>query len=110
MINFFRKKRPLPTSEQVEKIRAHILVSGKVQGVFYRENTRKRAEKLRVTGWVKNLKNGRVEAIFEGGKDNVENMVNWARKGPIWAKIEALDVIWEDYRGEFNGFDIKRDL
>ena len=93
-----------------EKIRAHIFVSGKVQGVFYRENTRKKAEKLGVTGWVKNLRDGRVEAVFEGDKKKVEEMVNWARKGPIWAKVEALDVIWEDYRGEFNGFEIRYDL
>jgi acylphosphatase len=93
-----------------EKIRAHIFASGKVQGVFYRGNIRKRAEKLGVSGWVKNLADGRVEAIFEGDKEEVEEMVNWARKGPIWAKIEALDVIWEDYLGEFNSFEIRYDL
>lgn len=93
-----------------EKIRAHIFASGKVQGVFYREKTRKQAEKIGVTGWVKNLADGRVEAIFEGDRDKVEKMVNWARKGPIWAKIEALDVVWEDHHGEFNGFEIRYDL
>lgn len=95
---------------ETEKIRAHVLVSGKVQGVFYRENTRKTAEKLGVAGWVKNLRDGRVEAVFEGEKPVVEKMVNWARKGPIWAKIEALDVVWEDYTGEFNSFEIRYDL
>ena len=94
----------------MEKIRAHIFVSGRVQGVFYREKTRKKAEKLGVTGWVKNLSDGRVESIFEGDRDMVENMVNWARKGPIWAKIEALDVVWEDYRGEFGAFEIRYDI
>jgi acylphosphatase len=93
-----------------EKIRAHIYASGKVQGVFYRENTRKKAEKLRVTGWVKNLADGRVEALFEGGKKEVEEMVDWARKGPFWAKIEALDVIWEDFLGEFKRFEVRYDL
>lgn len=93
-----------------EKIRAHIFVSGKVQGVFYREKTRKRAEKLGVTGWVKNLLDRRVEAVFEGDKKKVEEIVNWARSGPIWAKIEALDVIWEDFQGEFNSFEIRYDL
>ena len=109
MITFFKKKKNIPLAKG-EKIRAHIFVSGKVQGVFYRENTRKKAEKLGVTGWVKNLRDGRVEAVFEGDKKKVEEMVNWARKGPIWAKVEALDVIWEDYRGEFNGFEIRYDL
>ncbi len=93
-----------------EKIRAHIFVSGKVQGVFFREKTKKKAEKLEVTGWVKNLLDGRVEVVFEGDKDKVEEMVNWARKGPIWAKIEALDVVWEDYRAEFEEFEIRYDL
>lgn len=94
----------------MEKIRAHIFVSGRVQGVFYREKTKKKSEKLGVTGWVKNLSDGRVEAIFEGDKDMVEDMVNWARKGPIWAKIEALDIVWEDFTGQFNNFEIRYDL
>jgi len=93
-----------------EKLRAHVFVLGKVQGVFYRENTRKKAEKLDVSGWVKNLRDGRVEAVFEGNKPCVEEMVNWARKGPIWAKVEALDVIWEDCTGQFASFEIKYDI
>lgn len=93
-----------------EKIRAHIFVSGRVQGVFFREKTKKKAEKLEVTGWIKNILDGRVEAIFEGNRDKVEEMVDWTRKGPIWAKVEALDVIWEDDRTEFEGFEIRYDL
>ena len=93
-----------------EKIRAHIFASGKVQGVWYRESARKKTEKMSITGWIKNLSDGRVEAIFEGSKGNVEKMVNWARKGPIWAKIEALDVVWEDCLGEFEGFEIRYDF
>lgn len=93
-----------------KKIRAHIFVSGKVQGVWFREKTKKKAEKLEVTGWVKNLLDSRVEAVFEGDRNRVEEMVNWARKGPIWAKIEALDVVWEDYQAEFEGFEIRYDL
>lgn len=110
MINFFKKKKNLSASlEQEEKIRAHIFVSGKVQGVFFRENTKKKAEKLRVSGWVQNLRDGRVEAIFEGDRSNVEKMVNWVRKGPIWAKVDALDVLWEDYQAEFKEFEIHFD-
>ena len=103
---FFKTKKE---QNRDEKIRAHIFVSGKVQGVFYRENTRKKAEKLKVSGWVKNLKDSRVEAVFEGERPSVEKMVNWARKGPIWAKIEALDVVWEDCTDE-HGFEIRYDL
>lgn len=109
MITFFKKKENNSPADK-EKTRAHIFVSGRVQGVFYREKTRKTAEKLGVTGWVRNLADGRVEAIFEGDRSSVEKMVDWARKGPIWAKIEALDVIREDHQGEFKGFEIKYDL
>src|SRR4030042_5588 len=104
MFSFFKRQgENLPSAE--EKIRAHVFVLGKVQGVFFRESTKHRAEKVGVSGWVKNLKDGRVEAVFEGEKGKVEKMVNWARKGPIWAKIEALDVVWEDYQAEFKGFE-----
>jgi acylphosphatase len=106
----FLKKKNVVKEGTTEKTRAHIFVSGKVQGVFFRENTKRKAKKLGVFGWVKNLRDKRVEAVFEGNKGNVEEMVNWARKGPIWAKIEALDVLWEDYRGEFKGFEIRYDL
>jgi len=100
------------TESSTEKIRAHVFVSGRVQGVFFRENARKKARRLGVFGWVKNLKDKRVEAVFEGDKDKVEEMVDWARKGPIWAKIEALDLIWEDYQGESKSkdFEIRYDL
>ena len=106
---FFKKKKGEQPAVK-EKMRAHIFVSGRVQGVFYRENTKKKAEKLGVTVWVKNLRDGRVEAVFEGDKPDVEQMVNWARKGPIWAKVEALDVVWEDYTGQSASFEIKYDL
>jgi len=105
--HIFSKKK---NQGEYEKLRAHVFVSGKVQGVFYRENTRKKAEKLEVSGWVKNLRDGRVEAVFEGSKPYVEEMVNWARKGPIWAKVEALDVVWEDFTGQFASFEIRYDI
>lgn len=90
-----------------EKIRAHIFVSGRVQGVFFREKTKQKAEKLGVFGWVKNLSDSRVEAVFEGDKQQVEEMVIWAGKGPFWAKVNDLDITWDKYRGEFNFFEIK---
>lgn len=88
-------------------IRAHVLISGKVQGVFFRDSTKKRAEELGVFGWVRNTAVGGVEAIFEGEKDKVEKMVDWTRNGPAFAKVESIDVMVEDYKGEFNGFNIK---
>jgi len=87
-------------------VRAHIFVSGRVQGVFFRENTRKRAEKLGIKGWVRNLPDGRVEAVFEGEEQAVKEIIKWAQKGPIWAKVEEVEVKWEEYKGEFNDFQI----
>ncbi|MFH1841467.1 MAG: acylphosphatase [Candidatus Nealsonbacteria bacterium] len=90
-----------------ENLRAHIFVSGRVQGVFFRENTKQKAKQLEITGWACNLSDGRVEAVFEGEKEKVEKIVNWARNGPIWAKVDNFSVIWEDYQGEFNSFEVK---
>ena len=93
-----------------QKARAHIFVSGKVQGVFFREKTKKESEKLGVFGWVKNLADGRVEALFEGNKESVDKMVKWAQKGPFWAKVDNLEIVRERYKGEFKGFEIKYDI
>ena len=90
-----------------EKIRAHIVVSGRVQGIFFRAETQEKAQQLGVTGWVKNLSDGRVEAVFEGNKAQVEEMVNWAKSGPPGAIVNHLDLTWEEYQGEFPDFEIK---
>lgn len=90
-----------------EIVRAHIFIEGRVQGVFYRAWTRDEAEKLGFTGWVKNLVDGRVEAVFEGPKEKVKEMVKKCREGSRVAKVEHLDVIWEDATGEFEGFEIR---
>lgn len=91
-----------------DNARAHVLVSGRVQGVFFRDNTKKKADELGVAGWVRNLIDGRVEAVFEGSKKRVEEMVDWVRKGPSFAQVDNFDLVWEDYRGEFKSFEIKR--
>ncbi len=90
-----------------EKLRAHILVSGRVQGVFFRDSTKKKAQSLGVSGWVRNRPDGQVEAVFEGEEKKVKEMVDWARRGPAWAKVDRLDVSWEDYRGGFENFEIR---
>lgn len=90
-----------------QKARVHIFVSGRVQGIFFRENTKKKAQKLGVTGWVQNLVDGRVEAVFEGEKEKVEEMIKWAKRGPIWAKVNSIEVEWQEYKGEFDDFEIK---
>ena len=90
-----------------EKLKAHIIVSGRVQRVHFREKTREKAEEFGVFGWVKNLSDGRVEAVFEGEKAKVEEMVKWARKGPFWAKVNGLETSWEEYQAEFSNFEIR---
>lgn len=89
------------------KQRAHIFVSGRVQGVFFRDSARKKARKLGLTGWVRNLSDGRVEAVFEGEKEAVDKMVDWAHRGPIFAKVDNFNLVLEDYRAEFADFQIR---
>jgi acylphosphatase len=79
---------------------AHVYVSGYVQGVFFRVSTARRARALRLGGWVRNLPDGRVEALFQGEEDAVRSMVEWCRIGPPHATVEALDVTWEQQQGE----------
>ncbi len=88
------------------KVRARAIVSGRVQGVFFRMETKRAADRLDVDGWVRNLKDGTVEAVFEGDQDRVEAAVDWCRQGPPHAAVADVDVTWQDYTGEFNGFKI----
>jgi acylphosphatase len=88
------------------KIRAHIYVTGFVQGVFFRQNTKRQAKNRGVAGWAKNLPDGRVEAVFEGEAADVAALVEYCHRGPYSAKVDKVDVAYEDYRGEFDGFDI----
>ncbi|MFH0987715.1 MAG: acylphosphatase [Patescibacteria group bacterium] len=89
------------------KIRAHIWASGVVQGVFLRENAGRRAGELLIFGWIRNLPDGRVEAIFEGGKDSVEKIIEWLRQGPDSAVVEELEVKWGENRDEFSDFSVR---
>jgi acylphosphatase len=88
------------------KGRAHIFVSGWVQGVFFRDQTQKWATSLHITGWVRNLKDGRVEAIAEGEKESIEDLIGQLKQGPSLARVENVEVSWEDYKGEFKDFKI----
>ncbi|RLI15150.1 MAG: acylphosphatase [Candidatus Hecatellales archaeon] len=88
-------------------VRAHVYVAGRVQGVFFRWYTRDEAEKLGVKGWVRNLPDGRVEAVFEGEKEAVERMIEFCRRGPPAAEVENVEVRWETPTGEHKGFKIR---
>ena len=92
---------------QNKKVRVHIFVSGRVQNVFFRYYTKKMAEKIGVFGWVKNLPDRRVEAVFEGEKEKVEKILEWSKKGPLLAEVKEVEINWEKYQGEFNSFEIK---
>jgi acylphosphatase len=87
-------------------IRAHVFVEGHVQGVFFRAETREAAGRIGVTGWVRNLCDGRVEAVFEGGEEEVERAVSWCRKGPPHAAVTNVAVSREPYTGKFFSFSI----
>ena len=80
--------------------RAHVVVTGRVQGVFFRAETRDRARSLGLGGWVRNNGDGSVEAVFEGDEERVESMVEWCGRGPAYATVENVQVAWEDPRGE----------
>ena len=88
------------------KARCHVFVSGKVQGVFFRANTRDLALLLGINGFVRNLSDGRVEAVFEGDKEKIEKMIEFCKEGPPGAIVEKIDVNWEEYKGEFKDFKI----
>ncbi len=89
-----------------KNVKAHVRISGRVQGVCYRMETRRAAERYGVTGWVRNREDGSVEAVFEGDEDSVNLIIEWCRKGPPNAWVRNVDITCEDYRGEFRGFEI----
>lgn len=86
--------------------RAHVVIRGKVQGVYYRYATREQAEMLGVKGWVKNRRDGTVEAVFEGDEEAVRRIIAWCHQGPPAARVTGVQVRWEEYRGEFPDFRI----
>ncbi len=91
----------------MDRLRAHVIVHGLVQGVWFRASTREEALRIGVTGWVRNLPDGSVEAVFEGEKKKVEEIVGWCHRGPSGAQVSRVDIFWEKSRGEFPQFDIR---
>jgi acylphosphatase len=86
--------------------RKHVWVSGQVQGVFFRYETRERARAEGLSGWVRNLADGRVEAVFEGDDQAVERLVGWCHEGPPGARVGGVEVRVEDPEG-VQGFDVR---
>ncbi len=88
-------------------IRVHLFISGTVQGVSYRASTQEQARTRGVVGWVRNLEDGRVEALAQGSKDKVEELVAWCRRGPPAAKVEKVVVTFEDVNDELKTFEVR---
>ena len=91
-------------------IRVQIFISGKVQGVFFRIETYHKAIEENVTGWIRNRSDGKVEAIFEGNKENVQRMIDFCKKGPQGAMVNKIEIKWEKYNGTFPDFKIRRSI
>ncbi len=86
--------------------RMHVHITGKVQGVWFRESTKRAAEPLGVQGWVRNLVDGRVEGIFEGPAAAVDRLVQWCHQGPPSARVEGVAAVEEEPTGEFSAFRV----
>jgi acylphosphatase len=87
--------------------RVHIFISGIVQGVFFRSNIKEKANKLNLKGFVKNLPNGKVEAVFEGKEENINEILKFCKKGPQGAKIKDVEIKEEKVSNEFNSFGVR---
>jgi len=85
----------------------HIFVSGRVQCVFFRDNTRRMAKKLDLTGWVRNLDDGRVEIVAEGDIKKLKKLLNWTKKGSLLARVQKVEKECGNFSGQFKEFDIK---
>lgn len=90
----------------MEKGRIHIIISGRVQGVFFRDFTRQQAKSLGLRGWVRNLANGDVEVIAEGEKDKLEALIRVVKIGPPYAQVDNCQIEWSEFQNEFSDFRI----
>ncbi|HEY3820879.1 MAG TPA: acylphosphatase [Polyangiaceae bacterium] len=86
--------------------RVHLIVRGRVTGVFFRAATQREAKRLGITGWVKNRPDGAIEMVAEGEEEAIKEMVSWANHGPSAARVDSVDVRWRGYTGEFSDFRI----
>jgi len=89
------------------KVQAHLYISGRVQGVFFRVTILREARIRRLSGWVRNLPDGRVETVFEGDKDEIHKMIHFCKKGPSLADVKNVEVIWNKFTGHYNSFRIR---
>ncbi len=90
----------------MEKSSVHILATGKVQGVFFRQATKVVATKNNVTGWVKNLDSGQVEILLEGYTQNVNAVIDWCHKGPANSRVDEIKINQQEFSGEYSNFQV----
>jgi len=90
----------------METVKCHVNISGIVQGVCYRMETRRAARQFNVKGWVKNMPDGTVEGVFEGLKENVDKLIEWCNSGPPHAKVNNVSTSWESNLENFKSFEI----
>ena len=88
-------------------VRARVVISGRVQGVLFRQSARAKALELGLSGWAHNLLDGTVEIMCEGEKERVEQFIEWTRRGPLLARVEHVDVSFEEYKGEWKDFEVR---
>jgi acylphosphatase len=96
----------MPKDAQPERVRAHVWISGRVQGVFFRAYAQDEAAARKIAGWIRNAPDGRVEAVFEGNRATVEAMIQWCHRGSPAARVTGVEVGWEPPRGE-RGFRVQ---
>ena len=89
------------------KSNVYVIISGRVQGVWFRANTKQKAEELKLTGWVRNTSDGCVEAVFEGEENQVNQMIKWCQKGPALAKVKDVKIKNQITTNEFDDFSIR---
>ena len=89
------------------KSRVHVIISGRVQGVWFRANTRDKAKQLGLKGWVKNTPEGSVEAVFEGEEKLIHEMLDWCHHGPPMAEVENVEIKKQRSSNDFDDFSIK---
>jgi len=90
------------------KVRVHLTIEGRVQGVFFRTSTLDQAARLGLKGWVRNCPDGSVEVVAEGERKKIDSLVDWCRHGPPGAHVRNVRLQWENFQNEFSDFRIRR--
>ena len=99
--------KTIPAYNNVVKLQVQVIISGRVQGVWFRANTKQRAEQLGINGWVKNTADGKVVALFKGDEKHVQEMIEWCHHGPPLAKVENVEVKKQPASSDFDQFSVR---